>query len=229
VERLERTKPFLPPQLAGKIPSISSLSTMELQGVTSARLPHLILLSIALEVDLREILAAVGIAVRDQGKVSVMERIGRQRPVQAADEFRRLAGHPLAEVLGAKWRGVPWLIAQLLPAPDADSIFYIGKRSRFMHPMMTDHCFVIADLTRKIVPEAGSRASKAEPHLDGWPRMYVLKMRDSGQIVCAQCRRHGDTLHLIAFDQFVGERLACSLSKDVSVLGEVTSVLSCFP
>jgi hypothetical protein len=227
IESLERAEPSLPPQLAGKIPGISSLNAIERQGISRPRLPQLLLLSIALQLDLRRVLAAVGINIQDAGKVSVAERI-EKRPSPPITKHR-LAASPLADTLRAKWRGVPWLLASLLPFPEADSIFYFGKRSRFMHPMMTDHCFVIADLTRNQIPQTSSRATRDQFYVDSWPRMYVLKMTGSGQIVCAQCRRQGDTLHLISLDQFGGERLACDLRKEVSVLGQVTGVLSCFP
>ena len=158
------------------------------------------------------------------------ERLGwRKDRAGGPAPLNGLFRHPLPAALATKWRALPWLVTQLLPELKPNSVFYIGRRSPFMHPMLSDQSFVVIDRKRTLPPQSGSQSASEGSAIDGWPSAYMLEIRRTGQVLCANCRREGNALHLVPYDQFGGQRMTLDLNRDVLVLGEVTGVASCLP
>ncbi|HEV3197800.1 MAG TPA: hypothetical protein VGZ73_07825 [Bryobacteraceae bacterium] len=230
IARLKNIESLLPEYLACEIPSIGSLSAMERETSYRPKLTRLLLISIAIKADLRYVLRAAGVTVADKDKVSVAERLGwRQSSERGLKPLNGLLRHPLAAGLARKWKALPWLVTQLFTDLNPNSVFYMGRRSPFMHPMLADQSFVMIDRKRTILPQAGSQNVLEGTTIEGWPPAYMLEVRKTGQLICANCRRDGNAVVLLPYDQFGGQRMTLDLQRDVVVLGEVSGVASCLP
>jgi hypothetical protein len=221
VQRLERLRTVLPGQVADEIPSVSTLSAIEHEDIHTRKLARLLLLSIAIKTDLRQILRAVGITVCDANKVSVQEKIGRAAPPERTPP-RSWKDHPWTAALASNWQGLPWLMAHLFANVDFNSTYYIGERSRFTHPLLSAHSFVTVDRNKSFISSNGY----SEAPLNGWPPMFVFEVRATGKVLAAQCRREGNLLHLIPHNEFGGDRQVFDLNREVQVHGRITGVLS---
>src|SRR5262249_8166410 len=142
IERLKSLRHIAPDQVVSAIPSVSSLNAMEHDTISHPKFIRLLLISIAIKTDLRHLLRAVGVNIADEGKVTVTERIvGKRAGVPGPELLNGVLNHQLAVAAATRWRGLPWLAPQLLGHWSLNSIFYIGRRSPFMHPMLAEQSF----------------------------------------------------------------------------------------